>query len=188
MNRIAGITAAALTAGLLAGGALAQQSSPDTSQMGQPGQSAEQPSDPSAAGSAPGASSAMPSEQASAEAGQQGVEVYIDPSTVRQIQQALNEKGFDVGEANGEWSQQSADAMRKFQESAGLDPTGNVNFSTIAALNVEIPGLQAPQTAQTPEQPGAAGAPAPGESGESPQQGVTPPEAPEAPQQAPQQQ
>ncbi|MBF0334883.1 MAG: peptidoglycan-binding protein [Alphaproteobacteria bacterium] len=187
MNKVASFTAAALTAGLLAGGALAQSSSPDTSRMGQPGQSAEQPSAQPSDPSAAGPSSALPSEQASAEMGKEGVEMYIDPSTVRQIQQALNEKGFDVGEANGEWTQQSADAMRKFQESAGLDQTGNVNFSSIAALNVEIPGLQAPQTAQTPEPSGAAGAPTPGEES-SPQQGVSPPEAPEAPQQSPQQQ
>ncbi|MBF0307874.1 MAG: peptidoglycan-binding protein [Alphaproteobacteria bacterium] len=152
MKKVASFTAAALTAGLLAGGALAQS----------------QPSEPSAAGP----SSALPAEQAMSESAKQGVEMYIDPSTVRQIQQALNEKGFDVGEADGEWTRQSADAMRKFQESAGLDQTGNVNFSSIAALNVEIPGLQAPQTAQTPE--GAAGAPT------EPLQGITPPEAPEA--------
>ena len=65
-----------------------------------------------------------------------GALIAVSPSGVRQVQQALNRLGYFAGPVNGEWDKETADAMVHFQEAHGLEPTGNLNFSSIAGLGL----------------------------------------------------
>jgi peptidoglycan hydrolase-like protein with peptidoglycan-binding domain len=84
-----------------------------------------------------------------------GANLQISPSTVRQIQQALNQGGYDVGEVDGNWGQQTQEAVRNFQQAQGLEPTGQPNLRTLSALGINVGGqamqgaqAQAPQSGQ----------------------------------------
>ncbi len=70
-----------------------------------------------------------------------------DQKTVKNVQEALNNQGYDAGPANGKWTSKSQDAMSKFQKDKGLQPTGQINQESLVIL-----GLVAPP------QPGSAGA------------------------------
>lgn len=48
------------------------------------------------------------------------------------VQQALREAGFDPGAIDGLWGPRSREAMRRYQVSRGLDPTGDADL-TLAA-------------------------------------------------------
>lgn len=65
-----------------------------------------------------------------------GAILTIAPSGVRQVQQALNRLGYAAGVVNGVWSQSTAQAMVNFQQAHGLEPTGNLNIGSIAALGL----------------------------------------------------
>lgn len=60
-----------------------------------------------------------------------------DESTVRSAQQALKDKGFDPGAADGKAGAQTQSAVRQFQQAQGLPQTGALDSQTIAALGVE---------------------------------------------------
>ena len=57
-------------------------------------------------------------------------------STVRNVQQALNAKGFNVGPADGQWGQSTEIALKQFQTAQGLPPTGVLDTRTMSALGV----------------------------------------------------
>jgi peptidoglycan hydrolase-like protein with peptidoglycan-binding domain len=63
-----------------------------------------------------------------------GVPVYASPATVRQIQQGLNQQGYDVGRVDGNWGKQTVQAARDFQRTKGLEPTGTLTTSLLASL------------------------------------------------------
>jgi peptidoglycan hydrolase-like protein with peptidoglycan-binding domain len=69
-------------------------------------------------------------------AGGMGAIITVSPSGVREVQQALNRLGYAAGVINGVWSQATAQAMIHFQQAHGLEPTGNMNLSSIAALGL----------------------------------------------------
>lgn len=58
-------------------------------------------------------------------------------STVREAQQALQEKGIDVGPVDGIWGPKTASAVREFQQRQGMTETGRLDRETLAALDVE---------------------------------------------------
>lgn len=53
---------------------------------------------------------------------------------VKQIQQALKDKGFDPGEVDGVWGRNTAAAVKQFQAQQGLEADGIVGPQTKAAL------------------------------------------------------
>ena len=59
-----------------------------------------------------------------------------DPTTVRNVQQALNDKGYDAGPIDGQWGPNTEEAVRRFQQASGLPPTGELEGSTLSALGV----------------------------------------------------
>src|SRR4051812_14600811 len=59
-----------------------------------------------------------------------------DNNTIRRAQQALNSRGYNVGAVDGQWGQSTADAVRRFQASAGLPVTGELGPNTLNALGV----------------------------------------------------
>ena len=59
-----------------------------------------------------------------------------ESTTVRSVQQALNDRGFSVGPADGQWGPSTEDGVRRFHAAAGLPVTGNADSQTLNALGV----------------------------------------------------
>jgi peptidoglycan hydrolase-like protein with peptidoglycan-binding domain len=68
------------------------------------------------------------------------------PERVNEIQEALAKNGSYAGTPSGKWDDSTADAMRKFQSSNGLNPTGKMDARTLQKLGLgsEIAGTAAP--------------------------------------------
>ena len=59
-----------------------------------------------------------------------------EPATIRKVQQTLNARGFRAGVANGTLGETTRTALRAFQKSENLEPTGRINDRTLAALGI----------------------------------------------------
>jgi len=59
-----------------------------------------------------------------------------DPSRYREIQQALSDKGYFKGEVNGTWSDDSIDALKRFQADQKLPNDGKINALTLIGLGL----------------------------------------------------
>lgn len=68
----------------------------------------------------------------------EGAPLYASPSEVLQVQRRLSQLGFNPGQMDGRWSEQTSTALENFQEHAGLSPTGNLNLTTMSALGVNL--------------------------------------------------
>jgi peptidoglycan hydrolase-like protein with peptidoglycan-binding domain len=68
------------------------------------------------------------------------------PERISEIQEALAKKGAMDGPPTGKWDDSTADAVRKFQSSNGLNPTGKLDALTLQKLGLgsETAGLAAP--------------------------------------------
>ena len=82
-------------------------------------------------------------------------ELKVGPSVVAQVQKALNEKGFDVGEVNGEWSEETAKAASAFQREQGMTESKNLNVGLLQTLGVSMTGGQTQAQAEMPTSEGA---------------------------------
>jgi hypothetical protein len=74
------------------------------------------------------------------------------PELIRQVQQRLNSRGFDVGTVDGKWSLAAQEGVKRFQAQQGMVPTGHLDETTLGAL-----GLQAPSSSAGSSSPGSAG-------------------------------
>jgi len=63
----------------------------------------------------------------------------LDPAAIRIIQQALNSQGFEVGSPDGVWGDRTVRALRDFQRARGIEPRGEPDVHTLAALGL-LPG------------------------------------------------
>lgn len=68
-----------------------------------------------------------------------GAPISVSPVGVRQVQQALQQRGFRNVAADGRWSDDTAAALRKFQEAQSLEVTGGLNLRTLRALGFANP-------------------------------------------------
>src|SRR4051794_10945458 len=59
-----------------------------------------------------------------------------DSTLVRRVQQSLNDKGYDAGSIDGQWGPSTQNAVRQFQQDAGLPRTGQLEQPTLSALGV----------------------------------------------------
>jgi hypothetical protein len=68
------------------------------------------------------------------------------PERINEIQQALASKGVFTSAPSGQWDDSTVDAMKKFQSSRGLDPTGKLDALTLQRLGLgsQTAGLAAP--------------------------------------------
>ena len=73
------------------------------------------------------------------------------PERIAEIQQALAKGGSYSGKPNGKWDESTAEAMRKFQESHGLSPTGKLDARSLQQLGLGSPiaGVAAPPHSTT---------------------------------------
>jgi peptidoglycan hydrolase-like protein with peptidoglycan-binding domain len=69
------------------------------------------------------------------------------PDRISEIQQALAKDGSYAGKPNGKWDDSTVDAMKKFQESHGLNPSGKLDAKTLQHLGLgsQTAGAAAPQ-------------------------------------------
>lgn len=76
------------------------------------------------------------------------------PDRILEIQQALARQGAYTGQPSGKWDAQTVEAMRRFQTSRSLNPTGKLDALTLQKLGLgsDIAGLAPPQ-AMLPDGP-----------------------------------
>jgi len=67
---------------------------------------------------------------------------------IRGAQQALEQQGYQIGQADGVMGPKTRQALKKFQQDQGLHASGQLDQQTAQALGV--PG--GPQQAQTPDE------------------------------------
>jgi peptidoglycan hydrolase-like protein with peptidoglycan-binding domain len=70
------------------------------------------------------------------------------PERITEIQQALAKKGVFAGTPNGKWDDSTVEAMKSFQETHGLNPSGKLDAKTLQQL-----GLGAPTSGVAPPTP-----------------------------------
>jgi peptidoglycan hydrolase-like protein with peptidoglycan-binding domain len=63
----------------------------------------------------------------------------LDPAAIRMIQQSLSQRGYLNGAADGVWGENTVAAVRAFQRSQGIEPLGEPDVYTLAALGL-LPG------------------------------------------------
>ncbi|GJE03755.1 peptidoglycan-binding domain-containing protein [Methylobacterium isbiliense] len=68
-----------------------------------------------------------------------GTPLHVSPAGVRQIQQALNQQGWNTGQVDGRWGPATVQAARSYQQVHGLEPTGRLEVGLIAALGLTDP-------------------------------------------------
>ncbi|HEY1949707.1 MAG TPA: peptidoglycan-binding domain-containing protein [Bryobacteraceae bacterium] len=61
---------------------------------------------------------------------------HPDPNRYQEIQKALQERGYFKGEPNGEWKDDSTDALKRFQADQKLPNDGKVNALTLIGLGL----------------------------------------------------
>lgn len=62
--------------------------------------------------------------------------ILLDSAKIKNIQQKLNELGFECGEPDGIMGPNTEQAIKDFQQSKGLEPDGIVGFKTKEALGL----------------------------------------------------
>jgi peptidoglycan hydrolase-like protein with peptidoglycan-binding domain len=63
-------------------------------------------------------------------------QLHPDPERYQQIQQALADRGYFKGQVNGQWSDDSVDALKRFQADQKLDPDGKINALSLIGLGL----------------------------------------------------
>ena len=62
--------------------------------------------------------------------------ISLTPDQIRQLQQALNDHGFEAGEVDGVFNERTSTALKRFQSKAGLPPTGQVDEQLLALVGL----------------------------------------------------
>jgi hypothetical protein len=80
-------------------------------------------------------------------------QLHPDAARYQQIQQALADRGYFKGEVNGEWRDDSVDALRRFQADQKLDDDGHLSALTLIGLGLgpKHNDLSRPAAAITPK-------------------------------------
>src|SRR6202041_2439984 len=58
------------------------------------------------------------------------------PERISEIQSALAKDGSFSGKPSGKWDSDTVDAMKKFQETHGLNPSGKLDAKTLQKLGL----------------------------------------------------
>jgi len=68
------------------------------------------------------------------------------PDRITEIQQALAKDGSFTGTPSGKWDDSTVDAMKRFQDAHGLNPSGKLDAKTLQQLGLgsETAGVAAP--------------------------------------------
>ncbi|HEX3684170.1 MAG TPA: peptidoglycan-binding domain-containing protein [Bryobacteraceae bacterium] len=63
-------------------------------------------------------------------------QLHPDPERYQQIQQALAERGYFKGQVNGQWGDDSMDALKRFQADQKLEDDGKISALTLTGLGL----------------------------------------------------
>lgn len=77
--------------------------------------------------------------QQTAQGSETGTQTQVSaasPQLVRDVQQQLRAKGIEGGPVDGVWGDRTQQAVRQFQQQRNLEPTGQLDVRTLAALGV----------------------------------------------------
>lgn len=77
---------------------------------------------------------------------------------IREMQQALKDKGHDVGAVDGVWGPMTQNALREYQQAQGMTASGEPDSQTMSSLGVSGSAVGAPGGGEQPS-PEAGGAP-----------------------------
>lgn len=64
------------------------------------------------------------------------VQMHPDPERYQEIQKALADRGYFKGDANGQWNDDSVDALKRFQADRHLDDDGKITALTLQGLGL----------------------------------------------------
>jgi len=64
------------------------------------------------------------------------VPLQVKDDRVAQVQQKLNDQGFDAGQVDGLWGPNTSAALRRYQAKNNLQQSGKLDPSTLAALGI----------------------------------------------------
>lgn len=71
----------------------------------------------------------------------------LSRNEIRQIQQALNDQGFNPGDVDGQWGPQTEQALTEFQTQQNLSTTADLDSETLSALGVQVASMDAASNA-----------------------------------------
>ena len=92
-------------------------------------------------GSSSASSSSSESAYASSRSGT-AQSINLSQDEVRQLQITLNQRGFNVGEPDGNFGPRTRAALMQFQQREGLQRTGQIDQQTMSALGINAGGHQ----------------------------------------------
>lgn len=72
-----------------------------------------------------------------------GVPLQAGPTALRALQKELTAQGIQAGNIDGEWGQNTQNAVREFQRKHELETTGTLTLPTLAALGIDIANSKA---------------------------------------------
>ncbi|HVV92318.1 MAG TPA: peptidoglycan-binding domain-containing protein [Hyphomicrobiales bacterium] len=84
----------------------------------------------------------------------------LSKQQIKQVQQALNQNGFQNVKPDGVWGPDTADALKQFQQKQNIQANGELDQQTLSALNVQVSSSMQQGRAATgmpPEQNNASG-------------------------------
>lgn len=61
----------------------------------------------------------------------------VSQTKVREVQEALDSRGYAVGEIDGRWGPRTSSALKDFQSAQGIEATGHINTETFNALGIQ---------------------------------------------------
>jgi peptidoglycan hydrolase-like protein with peptidoglycan-binding domain len=61
-----------------------------------------------------------------------------EPSSVERAKMVLKQRGFYSGPINSNYDPELAEALKRFQKSVGMQPTGHLDEKTYTALGVQV--------------------------------------------------
>ena len=67
-----------------------------------------------------------------------GVPLHAGPTAIRALQRELSRDGHDAGAVDGVWGENTRQALRSYQQSHSLEPTGTLTLPTLSALGIDI--------------------------------------------------
>jgi hypothetical protein len=84
----------------------------------------------------------------------------LDRESVKQLQQALKQKGYDPGPVDGVIGMKTRSAVRDFQKAQGMQATGEPTPSTMSALAIPAGRMGSGATGSAPPKTGMGAGPA----------------------------
>lgn len=63
-------------------------------------------------------------------------QLHPDPQRYQEIQKALTDRGYFKGEVNGQWGDDSVDALKRFQADQNLADDGKINSLSLIGLGL----------------------------------------------------